>query len=136
MRALLSHVDFAGPWPLGASRVVFLVPSTTSNCSSLNVFAEMFMLAKSWCRMVSRGFLVHGLDDDGNRVNLTRDVVGKLVSSFRREMIAIEVMEKQSVIHGFSFGHLDFGIGVWTNDSSAVECENHGVGRGISHAIQ
>ena len=113
--ACARHVDLAGPWPLGASRVVF-VPSTTLNCSSLNVFAEMFMPAKPWYQRVSRDLLIHALDHDGYRVILTCGVVEKLVSAFRGKMMAIEVMGKQSVILRFSFGYLDFGTGVWTHD--------------------
>ena len=89
-RTLARHVDHAGPWPFWLMSRCF-VRSTTLNCSSLNVFAEMFMPAKSGCQKVSRDLLIHALDDDGYRVILKCDVVGKLVSAFRGKMMAIEV---------------------------------------------
>ena len=123
MRVRLAHCTHAARVTLtmrvrchfGSSRVVF-VPRTTLNCSSLCVFAEMFMPAKSWCQKVSRDLLIHAVDDDGYRVILTCDVVWKLVSAFRGKMMAIEVTVKLYVILGFSFGHLDFGTGVWTRN--------------------
>jgi len=78
--------------------------------------AEMFMPAVSWYEGVSRDLLIHALDDDGNRVNLTSDVVGKLVVAFRGKMMSIAVMGKKSVILRFSFGHMDFDTGAWTPD--------------------
>ena len=77
---------------------------------------EMFMPAVSWYQGVSRDLLIHALDNDGNRVNLTSDVVGKLVSAFSAKMMAMELIGKQSVILRFSFGHMDFDTGVWTPD--------------------
>jgi hypothetical protein len=78
--------------------------------------AEMFMPGVSNYQGVSRDLLIHALDDDGNRVNLTSDVIGKLVVAYRGKMMSIAVNGKKSVILRFSFGHMDFENGVWTPD--------------------
>ena len=39
----------------------------------------MLIPTVSWCSEVSRGVLVHALDDDDSRVNFTGEVIGKPV---------------------------------------------------------
>ena len=45
---------------------------------------EMFMPAVSWYQGVSRDLLIHALDDDGNRVNLTTSLGSSSRRSVRR----------------------------------------------------